>query len=422
MEINVLITDVHCSSNRGDAAILEGILQTINKKLPKANIKVMTKYPQAAYIINKIETIEHKMIPYRFNFSIKTFTYFYLLLGAFCYKNSLTIPFFKKIVEKLSLKNYFWADVVISTGGGFLNDFYIPGNYGRYWGFWFAKLLGKPVYIYAQSIGPIKNIIHKFIASLILNKLDLIILRDKISIETINKLNLKNPKIKVTTDAAFSISNANRKRITNKLENDFKLIPTNGMVVSISAREWRFYKEEDGHQKYLNSLSALSDWLILNKKATVVFASTCTGLDGYYRDDRIIAHEIIQKMKYSEKLNPLILYGEYTPQDLLDFFSNIDIHVGTRMHSNLLAILANTPVVAIKYEDKTQGLMSFFNQGKYIVDIDEINEEKLILLVEEVLNRKQKIKAEIKAKLPYAKKISEKTLEYILTDLRFKKK
>lgn len=412
-KMHILITDYHCASNRGDAAILEGIIHSLGDYLPDPEFTVLTGYPESAEIINQVNSVKQKMVPFRWVDIKKNIASLYLLIGAFFYKRGIDLPGMKMLIKRLSLETYLDADLIVSTGGGFLNDFYTPGNLGRFWGLYFAKVLGKPVAIYAQSIGPLNKPFYRWIARYVLNKVDLITLRDRESKEVLDLLGVIKPPIYVVTDAAFNIDLHNEKTLQSKRLESNLIDSNNRLKVSVSVRKWAYYERENGHEEYINAMAKLIDWLILEQKAQVIFASTCTGFAGYPNDDRVIAHEVISHMGHAVKRNPAILYGEYTPQELSHFYGMMDLHIGTRMHSNILAMLSGTPVVAIQYEFKTKGLMELFALEDYILNINDITEDSLICLVKKALEQKSYIKDQINNNLPGIKKESRKPAKLI---------
>jgi colanic acid/amylovoran biosynthesis protein len=81
----------------------------------------------------------------------------------------------------------------------------------------------------------------------------------------------------------------------------------------------------------------------------------------------------------------------------------MDLHIGTRMHSNILAMLSGTPVVAIQYEPKTKDMMDSFGLGDWVIDIEQINPERLIQMVDEGIEKRDSIKSQISKKLPELK-------------------
>jgi colanic acid/amylovoran biosynthesis protein len=311
------------------------------------------------------------------------------------YKNGLKLPEFGR---KKQINHYLNCDCLISVGGGFINDNYRPAILGRLFNLYFAKLLKKPVIIYAQSVGPFNTIIYKKLACFVLNRVDLILLRDNKSREMLEKLGVTIPPIYVTADAAFSLHPHDFDVGTNLLRNEGFDIGNEKLKVSISVRKWNYYEKNNihGHEKYIRSIASVADYLIEKKNAEVIFASTCTGFGGYHYDDRIVAFEVLKYMKNKAK----ILCGEYSPLQLSSIYGNMDLHIGTRMHSNILAMISGTPFIAIQYEFKTGGLMDSIGLNDFVVDVNHINSESLIWLVEKAINEKESIKQKILDKIP----------------------
>lgn len=392
--MKIIITDFYCSSNRGDAAILEGMINSLKKYFPECAIFVLSYFPEVTEIINKIPSdkplIDTSTVSLR-----KIFYIFYLTIWALFYKNGVELPGFGR---KKQINHYLNCDCIISVGGGNTNDNYRPAILGRLFNLYFAKLLGKPVIIYAQSLGPFNTMIYRTLARFVLNRVDLILLRDHKSKVVLDTLGVTVPPIHVTADAAFSLHSYDIDIGANLLRKESFDTGNNKLKVSISVRKWSYYEKDNfqGHKQYISSIASVADYLIREKNAKVIFASTCTGFGGYQNDDRCVAHEIIKNMKNDAS----ILCGEYSARQLSSIYGNMDLHIGTRMHSNILSMLSGTPVVAIQYELKTSGLMDSIGLNEFVVDVNHINSESLIYLVDKVINEKDSIKQHILRKIP----------------------
>ena len=53
--IHILIVDSHSSGNRGDAAILQGLIDSLAAQLPNAIFKVHSTYPNIATMMHDVE-------------------------------------------------------------------------------------------------------------------------------------------------------------------------------------------------------------------------------------------------------------------------------------------------------------------------------------------------------------------------------
>lgn len=406
--MNILITDYHCASNRGDAAILEGELAALSKQFPTAEFTVMTDYPDASDLIHNIESIEQKISSFDFCDFPKNTAILLLLLDAWKPGKKLSIPKIRQIKDRLNIEPYENADIVISTGGQFITDAYFPNKISVLAELYMCKLLNKKVIIYGQTLGPFDKTPYKGLIRRVLNSLDLIITRDELSILYLDQLGVDNPPIHPQADAAFTMPlNTDRKPLQRKIGTE---IPTfnksEGPIISISTRDWSHFNSEKSEKRYWNAIVETADYFIEEYDAKIIFASTCTGLAGYHTDDRISGHRISQMSEYYDTDSIEILSSEYTPQQLVEIFRQVDTHIGTRMHSNILAILAETPVVPIEYQFKTTGLMQMFELEDTVLDIENMSSEQLLNATEEIFNKRDKYTEKIQKHLPDVKKKS----------------
>lgn len=409
--MRILITNYHCASNRGDAAIVEGLISSLQKAFPDPEFTVATEYPDASSIIHGVESIEQRTTPFRVREIKKNAARLYSLFGADLQKRGITPPKFEYVLERMNLKGHLESDLVIGTGGHYITDIYFPGKIGILWELYFAKRLGKPVVLAAQSAGPFEEEKYRELTSRVLNRIDLITTRDKQTKENLESIGVSDTPIHFTADAAFSME---QRDDAGPIENDryeVSELPSSDLDISISAREWPHFDDPDGRENYVDALSRAADRLSSTEGAKIRFISTCTGFDGYHTDDRIIAHEIIRRMENSAEAT--VLYGEYTPRELVEIYGKMDVHIGTRMHSNILAIMGGTPVVPIQYQFKTEGLARQFNIERYLIDINDISYEKLLENTREVISNRAQIEERIGDSLPEIKRRSKRNAELV---------
>ncbi|MCU4741640.1 polysaccharide pyruvyl transferase family protein, partial [Natronoglomus mannanivorans] len=391
---------LYSASNRGDAAILEGVYQSLEDVYPDANITVMTESPRAAELVNGIDAEKQVLAGFQWDISKKNVARAYLSMASHFYTRGMTPPGFEYIKESSNIQPYLDADLVISTGGQFLTDIYFPEKIGILWEHYFLNQIETPVIIYAQTLGPFNRSPYRTMVKTVLDKTDLIITRDKESKRIIEDLGISTP-VHFTADAAFSINIDNCKKTPLDPFRKSETLPDIGeRTVSISVREWKHTDADTAVDDYALVIANIADWLIEEKNVNVVFASTCTGLDRYKKDDRLMAAQIVNLMEHGEQEKVQILSSEYTPQQLVHIYKQMDLHIGMRMHSNILAMMAKTPVVAIQYQFKTKGLMGMFDLLDYMIDINDVDEDSLQQIVEDAFNQRAQIVDTLQSKLP----------------------
>jgi colanic acid/amylovoran biosynthesis protein len=187
----------------------------------------------------------------------------------------------------------------------------------------------------------------------------------------------------------------------------------NEFTVSISVREWSHTTGNMSVDDYAQTFADIGDWLVEEKNVNVVFASTCTGLAGYHKDDRLMAGQVVDLMEYGNRDEVQILAGEYTPQELIEVYRQMDLHIGMRMHSNILSMMAETPIVAVQYQFKTKGLMEQFNLLDYMIDINDVNKTSLQRVIDTALSNRPSITRTIQSTLPNIKSESKRTAQLI---------
>ncbi len=411
--MNILITDYYCASNRGDAAIFEGIYQSLEEVYPDADITVMTEHPRAAQLVHGIDAEPQVLAGFRGWLSKKNAARAYLSLASPLFDQEIDLPGFEYIKNRGNVQAYLDADLVISTGGQFLTDIYFPGKVGVLWEHYFLSQLDTPVVIYAQTLGPFERQPYRRMTKTVLNKAALIITRDQKSKQIVEDLGVST-LVQFTADAAFSMElQTDRGTPLDVLDASDTLPDENESTVSISVREWSHTAGDMSVDDYAQTIADIGDWLVKEKNVNVVFASTCTGLAGYHKDDRLMAAQIIDLMEYGNRDEVQILAGEYTPQDLVEIYGQMELHVGMRMHSNILAMMAETPTVAIQYQFKTEGLMEQFDLLDYMIDIDNVDKDSLQQIIDEALAKRSTIVNSIRTELPNVRHESKRSAQLV---------
>ena len=409
----ILITENYCSSNRGDAAILTSMIGALKVYVPDAEFTVLSYYPKVAKIMHKVDSFEPVVVTTGgyIKIMLAVLKMIHYLIWALMLRYGLNSRLFISIEKLETLEKYTEADIITSVGGAYYNDNYKPAIFGRLYSIFLSKVIKKPVVLYAHSIGPFNTLVFRHLAKYVLNKVDLITLRDTESKKVLDELRVLKPPIYVTADSAFNLSVINAD-IAKELLLREGINVNDRPLVSMSVRRWGFYDTVDasvGHRSYLQVMARSADYLVKAINATIVFISTCTDFGGYDNDDRIVAREVISMMMCANAAK--IVEGEYSPEELKGMLGQMDMHIGTRMHSNIFALSMGVPVVAVAYEFKTTGLMRFFDLEKYVCNIENITFEDLRAKLEAVWANKQSITQKIKSNIITLQKKSMKNAE-----------
>jgi polysaccharide pyruvyl transferase CsaB len=180
--MRVVLSGYFGFGNIGDEAILEAMIVGLRNKLPSIKIIVLSSTPEKTAEMYNVRAVDR--LSYR------------------------------KIRRAISE-----CDVLISGGGGLIQDVTGFRTIPYYLGIiYLAKRLGKTAVILGQGFGPVRNPINRLLTKWILNRTDLIIVRDEKSSEDMISLGVKNPPIHVTGDVTAILPLLDIERSTEMLQ------------------------------------------------------------------------------------------------------------------------------------------------------------------------------------------------------------
>jgi len=318
----IMISGYYGFNNTGDEAILKSMVRAFKEKIPQVKITVLSHNPLQTSQTYKVRAI-----------------------------NRLHLI---KIIRCLRNVNLF-----ISGGGGLLQD-----STGKGWSILYylgliliTKIVKVPVMIYAQGIGPINKKINKLLIKWILNKVNLITVRDTHSKKILNNLGVSGPSIYVNSDPVFLLKRKNINHIIDNYPCVQKLInPDNRLLIGVSIRE---YKSNGSDSKSIFAQAA--DYLIENYQAKIIF------LPFQFDEDVHISEEILSLMKNQAD----VLKVKLEPEELLSLLTRLSLVVGVRLHSIIFSSMANIPFIALNYDPKVKYFVEDLGLSELLLEIDE---------------------------------------------------
>lgn len=404
--MNILIINAHSSQNKGDAGIILAMLDSFNKHIPNASIKIKTRFPDIDRLFYENVSVEESVA----NISVDP-------------KDSKLSKVFsaRKLLKLLSGSDkridpdYEWADVVVSCGGGFLlSHRFSTALLQHLVQIKIAFDYKKPVIIYAQSIGPFYNSYMQKLSKKILDKVDQIYIRETISKEWLNTIGCTNENVHVVPDAAFSLEpkpSGLVDEILTKAKENHK-----GPIIGLTARDWNFPEMEDKdfrRRSYVESIQEVIKHVEKKYQAKVLLMPQVLGPNPF-NDDRLISKEILQDEGITTSG---LLDVDFSPRELKYLYSQVDLFIGTRMHSNIFALSSFVPTIAINYEHKTRGIMEMLDLEENVVEINEITPADLIAKVDHCWANKEAVRKKLEQNIPNLVKSSEKPAIYIKEEI-----
>jgi len=395
----ILIPNSFTWYSKGDTGIVLGMVYAIRQYIPDAEITVLSFTPETdgeKYNKYGVRVLRHLLAVSPRASSPKFISVAKLLTKILRYSlwSRVNIPVASE--EKEILNAYADADIVLSCGGGFLGGHDIASLLHVY-GIYFAKLLGKPVIIYGQSIDPFGNVIISTITKFALNRVDLITVREQLSLDYLKSLALK-PKVILTADAAFLVKSISPNEATKLLAEE-GVYKSQRPLVGISVRGWNFPEYSDGKLRFANYLEVMTktvEYLVSTLDATVVFFPQTTS--PLWGDDLIVSNEIASRIENDS--NVKVLAKDYSPEQFKGMIGQMGLFIGTRMHSNIFALSMGVPTVAISYQVKTKGMMSMLGEGDYVLDMANLTFDDMVSAIGKAWDNHSKIKQQLTRKIP----------------------
>jgi colanic acid/amylovoran biosynthesis protein len=394
--------DMH---NKGNQALIISTLTTIQEYIPEAEFYLVGRkggYYNGTKIRKPIGygpeygnsnlMKGYYIIYYFFN------SFFYLLIC--CLINIFRYIRMDIILDVNSpLYDYYNCDIFINSGGDSLSGEYGIATFPILLNIFYGVLLKKPIILYGESMGYFQSSIINMFFTFIINRTDLILLRDNLSLKYLEKNNINKPKIYLNPDPAFILTPSPINHISKILdeENIVKLKkPLLGL--NPSGLIGGFMKNHDEND--LNTMLAkVIDFLIEKYDINVLLVPHVYSIAD---DDRKSTKKIFSKVKNKFKVK--VIKNEYSSEELKGIIGLCDLFIGARMHAIIASTSMLIPTIALAYSHKSYGIIGeMLGQEKYVLDINDLSYEKLIFKIEELWARKDEIKLELEQIMPEIK-------------------
>lgn len=390
--MKLLLVGNHTCGNRGDAAILRGLTESLHRVDEQVEIDIISRFPVSSQLLLGREVKQDKLdkhIKRSVNGLIKKIK----KRISTRLQPAILVAHHKRagLLSKISLpgvylecinemKNY---DAIIQVGGSFFVDLYGSNQFEHAL---CALLAERPIYMIGHSVGPFNRKGFNEIADYVFSQVNSLILRENVSLEYMNKSNISTIKVQEGIDTAWLVSADYhlKQTLSYNVEHWHEVISKH-QTVAITLRELAPFDKRLGvtQQEYEHAFARLVNSLT-EKGYQVLALSTCTGIDRYNKDDRMIALNIKQLVKNPEKFH--VVMDELNDVELGQIVSRCTMTIGTRLHSAIISMNFNTPAIAINYEHKSLGIMRKMGLDEMAVDIKELMNGSIIRKAENVLD------------------------------------
>jgi polysaccharide pyruvyl transferase CsaB len=323
MAARVLLSGYYGYRNAGDEAVLAAILQTLRTHGGNPDITVLSGDPSYTERTHSVRAVRRKDL-------------------------------FRALPE---------CDVLFQGGGSLLQD--VTSARSLYYYLYVivaARIIRRPVFLYAQGIGPLRRPASRAAVRTVLNHVQAITLRDRDSKTVLADVGVTRPPVYVTADPVWALEPAPADRAGTIWSRQG--LPSNGRTIALALRDWPAAPELDG--------VAADAATTLQSKGfePVLFPMQRPG-------DEQQALRISGRMPRPAP----VLSGDYHPADLMALAARADLLVGMRLHALIFAAASGVPVLALNYDPKVETLAHELGDAPK-VEVEGLTAERLAGAVE----------------------------------------
>lgn len=386
--MKLLLVGNHTCGNRGDGAIIRGLIAELTEQRPDIKIDAYSRFPiSSSYLLGHTLTMDpldqyHDSSASGFlgrlwkKYSRRFLGYH--LASKLNKHGSQKLP--KHVENQIDALSQY--DAIIQVGGSFFVDLYGPAQFEHAL---CALLAKKKLFLLGHSVGPFASKKYSKLANQVFSLVDELALRESLSLNYMNQAGISSSKVTDGADTAWVVPN---KSVT--IPAHIELLTKTAPTIAITLRELAPFDKRLGvtQQQYEQHFAQLIDELI-SDGYNVVLCSTCTGIGGYHRDDRMTALKV-QKLVSNKQMCHVIM-DELNDVELGTFLSLCTLTIGTRLHSAIISMNFGTPAVALNYEHKSKGIMAQLDLPELSKDVSSLFDGDLLTSVRTLLSNIEQV-------------------------------
>ena len=301
---NVLMSGYYGFCNAGDDAIMESIRDAVQDSTDEVKLTVLSNDPE--------ETSRH-----------------YGMDAVSRFRMSAVMAALKK------------SDMLLFGGGSLLQDATSTRSLLYYLSvIRMAHHLHKPVMLYANGIGPVKQAENRRRVIKVVEKVDLITLRDHGSANELKNMGVTGPRVKVTADPVFYMAPAPEERALELLEHAG--VKQGENFIAVSVRNW------PETEKFVQELAVTCDYIARNRGLKILFIMMQPNKD----------RSATEKVRAAMKETSYLVDEPCTPRETMAVLGKARMCLAMRLHVLIFAARMAVPSLGLVYDPKVAGYLN----------------------------------------------------------------
>ena len=300
---NVVMSGYYGFSNTGDDAILESICQGVRAVSDEVNLTVLSKDPELTRRQYGLDAVP------RFN-----------------------IP---QVISALKK-----SDLLLSGGGSLLQDTTSTRSLVYYLSVMdLARMLGKPVMLYANGIGPVRKQANRSRVRKAVEQAAAVTLRDHSSAQELRDMGVQRADLTVTADPVFRLESGDPARARELMAQAG--LPEGRPFVAVSVRDWA------AARNFPAGLAALCDHLRCKYDMEVLFLLMQPSVD----------RGMTEAVRKAMREPSYVLEAATTPREMMAVLGQAKLCLAMRLHTLIFAARMAVPTLGLVYDPKVASFL-----------------------------------------------------------------
>lgn len=375
----ILVTNMHGSTNVGDAAIHRAQYTLLHSVFPTADITLSCAKPQEMQHSFPATRITRGLHGWVFAddgtiapLHSRVRAIVVLCISAIVGRWGIIPRWGLNSAEQASVTALLQADVVYASGGGYLYDDASAHPWLRLlsWDCWLvadlllARAWHRPIVLLPQSIGPLVNRPFQLLLRWLLRGVQMVYARDSATAAVLTTLGVRH---RIAPDLAWGLQTQSADRT------DAPHVP----VLGVSALDWGAqYPSFTGQQSYETALVTTIKHYLSGGWRIQLF-SQCRDAHPAW-DDRLVTNRIAAQVQGAIE----VMSDITDPVTLAHAYAQVDCLIATRMHAAILRLRNGGSCVVIGYLPKAAALMNDLGLAAWHIPIDSVNASLLCTAID----------------------------------------
>lgn len=364
----IVVVNQH-GDNRGDEAAMRGMVEQLSSRLPDAQITILHQFADPRSAVALDPPVEYLALKLPIVEGIR--------LLVFALFQFLRIPGDRVLGRRGRhiVDRYRSARLVVSAPGGpYFGDLYADHEIVHWFYVWLARILGRPLFLYAPSVGPFRNVLLNPVRRRGFRWFAAIALRDGVSAEYLRGLLGSDFEFEVTADSALQ-----------DMTEDTGHPPDNGSVfrLAVAVRD----PGQPLRNQYDSAFVTAIETVCRRQETEVIFLPQ---LHGPLHRDQPYLEGLASRVRGAKSVH-VESGDEIDSRDHRRIIAAADLVIAGRYHPAVFSVAAATPVLVIPYEHKSHGVAKQAGIERWVIDHTEAREDNLVPMIEEMMGKLDEI-------------------------------